>query len=62
MPKTEFEELKRMIGQYRQELSLFALEVREALEGVNGKFDTISTSLKSCQSHCHVANEQGSSS
>lgn len=58
MAKTEFEELKTLITRYGRELNQFILEVQETLNGINDKFTTISKSLKSCQSHCHVASEQ----
>jgi len=49
MPDAQFQRLLQMIQQ-------LGLEVQELSRGVNEKFETISTSLKSCQSHCHVAN------
>jgi hypothetical protein len=55
MPDAQFQMLLRMIKQ-------LGLEVQELSRGVNDKFDTISSSLKSCQSHCHVANPPGGDS
>jgi len=49
MAQSEFEVLKKMIEQ-------LGLEFKEFSAGVNDKFDTISKSLKSCQSHCYVQN------
>ena len=49
MSQSEFDVLKRMIEQ-------LGLEFKEFSTGIEKKFATISTSLKSCQSHCHVQN------
>ena len=49
MPETQFQQLLRMIDQ-------LGLEFKEFSSGIDEKFATISQSLASCQSHCHVAN------
>jgi hypothetical protein len=49
MPKSEFETLKKMIEQ-------LGLEFQEFSTGIEAKFETISASLRSCQSHCYVKN------
>jgi hypothetical protein len=49
MPESQFQQLLKMIEQ-------LGLEQAEFARGIEEKFETISTSLKSCQSHCHVAN------
>ena len=49
MPETQFQQLLRMINQ-------LGLEFKEFSSGIDEKFATISQSLASCQSHCHVAN------
>jgi hypothetical protein len=49
MPDVQFQKLLRMIEQ-------LGLEHREFAASIEEKFNIISTSLKSCQSHCHVAN------
>ncbi len=53
MPKSEFEVLKKMIEQ-------LGLEFQEFASGIETKFNNISNSLKSCQSHCHVRNQEES--
>lgn len=50
MPQDQFEALQRQIA-------LLSLEWREAMMGINDKVDTMTAALKSCQSHCHVANQ-----
>jgi len=49
MPDAQFQRLLKMIEQ-------LGLEHREFAASIDSKFEIISTSLKSCQSHCHVAN------
>lgn len=49
MPDVQFQRLLKMIEQ-------LGLEFKEFSTGIDSKFDTISKSLKSCQSRCHVAN------
>ena len=49
MPDTQFQTLLKMIQQ-------LTLEFKEFTTGIDEKFQTISTSLESCQSHCHVDN------
>lgn len=53
MAKSEFETLRKMIEQ-------LGLEFQEFSTGIDKKFETISNSLKSCQSHCHVRNSEES--
>jgi len=53
MPKSEFETLKKLIEQ-------LGLEFQEFSAGIDKKFATISESLKSCQSRCHVRNSEES--
>jgi hypothetical protein len=50
MPDVQFQQLLRMIEQ-------LGLELQELSTGVNTKFDHISSSLRLCQSRCHVANQ-----
>jgi len=49
MPETQFQQLLHMIQQ-------LGLEFQEFTKSIDDKFQTISKSLASCQSHCHVAN------
>jgi hypothetical protein len=49
MPDAQFQRLLKMIEQ-------LGLEFQEFSKGIDVKFETISTSLKSCQTRCHVDN------
>jgi hypothetical protein len=47
MPPNQFEALQRQIEQ-------LSLEWKEAMQVIDRKVDLMTTSLASCQSHCHV--------
>lgn len=51
MPDNEVEQLKKMITQ-------LSLEFQEDFKKLRDKLDTMMTSLKTCQSRCHVQNQQ----